>query len=74
MCRCIESKENVPECDLYFDAGYRASGGAQIRRTPEGGSVKFDACSIFFDSTFLNSTTCFQVPCHCCDSLIFKAW
>ena len=58
---CIESTQNVPECEMLFDAPFRASGGAQIRRTPAGGSVTFDKCSIFFDSTFLNSTTCFQV-------------
>ena len=58
---CIESAENVPECEMHFDAPFRASGGAQIRRTPAGGSVTFDKCSIFFDATFINSTTCFQV-------------
>ncbi len=60
---CIEDSENVPECEMHFDAPFRASGGAQIRRTPAAGSVTFDKCSIFFDSTFLNSTTCFQVCC-----------
>lgn len=58
---CIEDAKNVPECEMLFDAPFRASGGAQIRRTPAGGSVTFDQCSIFFDSTVLNSTTCFQV-------------
>ncbi len=58
---CIEDSQNVPECEMQFDAPFRASGGAQIRRTPAGGSLIFDKCSIFFDSTFLNSTTCFQV-------------
>ena len=58
---CMEDPENIPECKMIFDARYRASGGAQILTTPAGGTVSFDKCSIFFDSTFLNSTTCFQV-------------
>ena len=59
---CIESKENVPECEMLFDAGFRATGGAQIKRVPAGGTVKFNSCSVLFDTTFLNSSTCFQVP------------
>ena len=58
---CLSDKENVPECTMLFDAPFRASGGAQIKRVPAGGTVTFDKCSIFFDSTFLNSTSCFQV-------------
>ena len=58
---CIESKENVPECEMLFDAEFRATGGAQIKRVPAGGTVEFNSCSVLFDTTFLNSSTCFQV-------------
>ena len=65
QCRCQFNAAHRPACSFTLDKFSRASGLAQITRTPDS-SVRFVSCGIYMDGTIVNSTTCFQVgvPMH----------
>ena len=60
MGRCM-IQDHKPYCNFTLNALSRASGLAQMTRVPQGGSVKFDSCSINMNGAQVSSKTCFQV-------------
>ena len=62
MGRCM-IQDHKPYCNFTLNALTRASGLAQMTRVPQGGSIKFDSCSIVMDGASVSSKTCFQVLC-----------